>query len=176
MPVIATKVRRTGTSIVHALCGLNHLNIADSMSIDIPSEFVPWVQNAVASGSYKSESAVIGEAIRLLQQRDERLRQEVAAGFDEIGRGEYVKFDDATMHQYLQSIPRRALEELGLEKPEINDDDVLRAVREGFDQIDRGECYEINGPEELRKFLEGIEREVFAELEAKKNRPRSPIR
>lgn len=75
------------------------------MSIEIPAEFLPWIQNAVARGSYKSESAVIGEALRLLQQRDE---------------------------------------------------EVLKAVQGGFDEIERGECIEINGDEELREFFEDI--------------------
>jgi putative addiction module CopG family antidote len=86
------------------------------MSIDIPAEFMPFVQSAVASGRYPSESAVVEAALKRLRHAHEELQQ---------------------------------------------------AIKEGFDQIERGECFEIANEAELREFFEGIKREAQSELEAR---------
>ena len=48
------------------------------------------------------------------------------------------------------------------------DHDKLRdAVQRGFDQIERGECFEIANDAELHQFFEDVKREALAELEAR---------
>lgn len=55
------------------------------MSVDIPSEFVPFVHSIIASGRCGSESEVVGEALRLLEvveRKRERLRADVLEGMN----------------------------------------------------------------------------------------------
>jgi antitoxin ParD1/3/4 len=56
------------------------------MSITLPTEMARLVKSKVASGSYASESEVIREGLRALQERDEAverwLRTEVVATYD----------------------------------------------------------------------------------------------
>lgn len=56
------------------------------MSITLPMEMAQLVKNRVSSGAYASESEVIREGLRALQEREEAverwLRIEVAAAYD----------------------------------------------------------------------------------------------
>lgn len=64
------------------------------MSVDIPSDLVPFVHAVIASGRCRSESEVVGEALRLLEtverKRDE-LRAEILEGIDS---GESISRED----------------------------------------------------------------------------------
>lgn len=40
------------------------------MTINIPDELVPFVQQAVASGKFESQEQVVGAALRLLQRQE----------------------------------------------------------------------------------------------------------
>jgi Arc/MetJ-type ribon-helix-helix transcriptional regulator len=81
------------------------------MSVDIPPQYLPFVQDAIASGRFESESALVGEAIELLLQR-ERERKLVEEGLDELDRGEYLEFDDDGLKRFLDDVQRQALAEL----------------------------------------------------------------
>jgi putative addiction module CopG family antidote len=83
------------------------------MSIDIPPQYLPFVQQAVASGRFESESALVGEALRLLQQRHDQLKQAVQRGFDQIDRGESFEIDDDDqLHRFFEDIMREARAEI----------------------------------------------------------------
>ncbi len=84
------------------------------MSVDIPTELLPYVRDVIASGQYPSESALVGEAIRLLRERDKD-RKLIEAGLDELDRGDYLEFDDAELQQFLQNAQRQAFDELRAE-------------------------------------------------------------
>jgi Arc/MetJ-type ribon-helix-helix transcriptional regulator len=84
------------------------------MSIEIPSQYLPYVHEAVASGRFQSESALIGEALELLVRRD-RERKLVEEGLDQLDRGEYLEFDDEGLRQFLEQAQRQAFEELRAE-------------------------------------------------------------
>jgi len=77
------------------------------MSIDIPAEYVPFVQKAIASGRFESEGALVGEAIRLLREQEE-LRQSIQRGFDQISRGESVELDEEQLDEYFDALIERA--------------------------------------------------------------------
>ena len=81
------------------------------MSVDIPPHYLPFVQDAIASGRFESEGALVGEAIELLLQR-ERERKLVEEGLDELDRGEYLEFDDDGLKRFLDDVQRQALAEL----------------------------------------------------------------
>ena len=45
------------------------------MTVEIPPEFQQFVHQVIDAGSYTSEAAVVGEALRLLQHRQRRLEE-----------------------------------------------------------------------------------------------------
>ena len=79
------------------------------MSVDIPSEYLPFVKKAVASGRYQSEEAVIGQALKLLSEQEE-LRQTIRQGFDQISRGECLELDEEELDDYFEALIHRAEE------------------------------------------------------------------
>jgi len=71
------------------------------MAIHLTPEFEQLIENKVRSGSYKSASEVITEALRLLEQRDrvfavnkDDLRSHIEQGWQSAQRGELVDGDD----------------------------------------------------------------------------------
>lgn len=76
------------------------------MSVDIPSDLVPFVHAVIASGRCHSESEVVGEALRLLEtveRKRDQLRTEVLDGInsgESISRGDVVRqVKDWAAHQ-----------------------------------------------------------------------------
>lgn len=56
------------------------------MSVQIPSDFAPFVKRLVDSRRFLSEEDVIAEGLRMLRV-SETLKSEVEKGFDELDRG-----------------------------------------------------------------------------------------
>jgi antitoxin ParD1/3/4 len=65
------------------------------MNISLTPKLETLVRNKVKSGLYNNASEVIREALRVLDQRDryEKLKSEVAKGFQQIERGETVPYN-----------------------------------------------------------------------------------
>lgn len=67
------------------------------MSVDIPSDLVPFVHAVIASGRCRSESEVVGEALRLLEtveRKRDQLRAEILDGInsgDSISREQVAR-------------------------------------------------------------------------------------
>ncbi len=83
--------------------------------------FSPEIQSIVdeqlATGQYGSADEVVLEAVRLLAERNrrlERLRREIQIGCDEIERGEYTDYDDASLKARFDELKQRAAE--GIER------------------------------------------------------------
>jgi antitoxin ParD1/3/4 len=86
------------------------------MTVEIPSEYQQFVTNAVACGEFKSEGAVIAEALRVLEERRqsaEYLRREMQVGLDELDRGEYVEFDEVSLKDFFEQVKTEGRKELG---------------------------------------------------------------
>ena len=87
------------------------------MTVEIPLEYQQFVTNAIACGEFKSEGDVIAEALRVLENRRqtaEYLRREMQVGIDELDRGEYVEFDEASLKDFFEQVKvegRRDLED-----------------------------------------------------------------
>ena len=67
------------------------------MTVDIPPEFEQYVQSVIDSGKCQTESEVVGQALRLLQEIDERrrqLREEIEAGIQSDTIAGEVVFDE----------------------------------------------------------------------------------
>lgn len=60
------------------------------MSVDIPSDFIPYVQSLISSGRCESEAQVVTEALRLLQQTDENRQQLRALVLEGVQSGDSV--------------------------------------------------------------------------------------
>jgi antitoxin ParD1/3/4 len=70
------------------------------MSISLASDLVQQIRAKVDSGLYPSESDVVREALRALEDRDrddamklEQLRKDIQIGLDQIERGEVAPLD-----------------------------------------------------------------------------------
>jgi putative addiction module CopG family antidote len=57
-----------------------------SMNLEIPADLNSFVQQLVASGSYRNENEVVIEGLRLLKSR-EQVRADVEAGIAELDAG-----------------------------------------------------------------------------------------
>jgi antitoxin ParD1/3/4 len=86
------------------------------MTATIPSEFLPFVNSAVASGRFRSESELLAAALRLLEERERKLdalRADIQIGLDEIDRGDSIQLADATAQQFFfDSLKARGRERL----------------------------------------------------------------
>jgi len=68
------------------------------MAIHLSSNHESIVRSLIEAGRFSSEAAVIDEALRLLQERDDQmkldlLRRDVAAAIEQVDRGEGGPFD-----------------------------------------------------------------------------------
>ena len=83
------------------------------MKVDIPAEFLPFVQESIASGRYASAEAILDAALALLKRRYDSIRENVQRGFDEVDRGEcYELANDEELHQFFEEVKREANAEL----------------------------------------------------------------
>ncbi len=71
------------------------------MAIHLTPEFEQLIENKVKSGTYKSASEVIAEALRLLEQRDrifadnhDKVRTQIEQGWQSAQRAELVDGDE----------------------------------------------------------------------------------
>lgn len=73
------------------------------MSIQLPSDLEPFVEQRVASGAYPSQVDVIRAAFSLLEER-ERLVRDIEAGFTQIRNGQYTEYGPDSLPQFLANI------------------------------------------------------------------------
>ena len=85
------------------------------MSVDIPDEHLSYVQEAVASGRFKSESDLVGEALRVLREQEE-LRQTIQRGFDQINRGDCIALDEEELDEYFDALIQRSTERVSAKR------------------------------------------------------------
>jgi antitoxin ParD1/3/4 len=64
------------------------------MHVDLDPQLAALIHEKVESGSYTDASAVVREALRLLEEHDQRrtLGAELQVGFEQIEQGELVDF------------------------------------------------------------------------------------
>src|SRR5205085_526308 len=81
------------------------------INVSLPPDLEVLVREKVASGMYDSVSDVFCEALYLLKDRDElkrirleELRREIAIGIEQIEKGEYVEYDDDSLHEMFEQI------------------------------------------------------------------------
>lgn len=65
------------------------------MNITLVPELEKFVQAQIESGAYKSESAVLNEALRLFSQRKKAMDDFIQVALDEAERGEFFTPEEA---------------------------------------------------------------------------------
>jgi len=66
------------------------------MTVTIPPEFEGFIDNAVASGRYRSEAELFADALRLLRDHERKwnaLRDDIEIGLNELDRGDKTALD-----------------------------------------------------------------------------------
>lgn len=89
----------------------------------IPTEFQPFVSEAVASGRYRSEEELVSTALRLLEYRERKtaaLRADLQLAIDESERGDLIELgDEAALQTFFDSIKSRGRQRLSsLDRPD----------------------------------------------------------
>ena len=77
------------------------------MTVEIPVNYQAFVKAVIDRGQFQTEEQVVGEALRLLAERDRRLeefRREVQIGLDQLDRGEYTEYDDESLKELFEQI------------------------------------------------------------------------
>ena len=78
------------------------------MTVTLPPEIEGFIENAVASGRYRSEAEVFADALRLLRDHERKwdaLRDDIEIGLNELDRGEKTVLD-------IEDIKRRGRDRL----------------------------------------------------------------
>ena len=89
------------------------------MTVEIPAEYQQFVQAVIAQGEYQTEAQVIGEALRLFQERESRLqalRDEIRPALDRLDRGEGIELDGDSLQDFFADIQRRGDKRLEAEQ------------------------------------------------------------
>ncbi len=82
------------------------------MTTEIPPEYQQFVQEMVGNGAFPTDSAVVGEALRLLRERRDRLRRELQPALDRLDRGEGIDIDEESLHEFFEDIKARGRQHL----------------------------------------------------------------
>jgi antitoxin ParD1/3/4 len=89
------------------------------MTVEIPPDLQQFVDQIIGAGGYKSEAEVVGQALRLLQQRQRRLeelRREIQPALDRLDRGEGIELDDEGLDAFFEDVKTRSKAELAAER------------------------------------------------------------
>jgi antitoxin ParD1/3/4 len=86
------------------------------MTVEIPDELQQFVHTVIHAGSYKDEAEVVGQALRLLQERQRRieeLRREIQPALDQLDRGEGIKIkNEEELRLLFEDVKKRGRERL----------------------------------------------------------------
>jgi putative addiction module CopG family antidote len=123
------------------------------MSVDIPQDLVPFVQAVISSGRCRSETEVVGEALRLFQNFEQRRKTLQADIHEGMNSGEPILGDEV-----FDRVETRA--DNGAQLPERTDIDAL-AAKHGVRPYDPAEQQPDFWPknESVDKFL-GFVRDI----------------
>jgi antitoxin ParD1/3/4 len=91
-----------------------------SITVELPKHLAALIPEQVASGRYADTGEVVGEALRLLDERDRLawMRARVAEGLEEIERGDTVPYS----RDLMELLKREAEEDV---RNGVPDDDAV---------------------------------------------------
>jgi antitoxin ParD1/3/4 len=82
-----------------------------SLPPSFPADLKQFVDDQVAQGKYDSASAVVNDAVRLLRDREERLRtlrRDIDNGIAQLDAGEFIELtSQGEIRAYFDDIERR---------------------------------------------------------------------
>ena len=89
------------------------------MTVEIPPDLQQFVHQVIDAGGYNSEAEVVGQALRLLQERQRRieeLRREIQPALDQLDRGEGIELDEDGLKAFFEEIKAQSRAELAAER------------------------------------------------------------
>ncbi len=85
------------------------------MTTEIPPEYQQFVETMIGRGVFPTEAAVIGEALRLFEERERRLavlREDLRPALESLDRGEGIDLDDQSLGEFFEDVKSRGRERL----------------------------------------------------------------
>ena len=73
------------------------------MPVQITPELEALVQEILSEGAFQDEAEVLREALRLLQKRQQLLRN-VNAGVAQLDQGRFSEYDENSLEQFLDDV------------------------------------------------------------------------
>jgi antitoxin ParD1/3/4 len=77
----------------------------------LPPDLQQFVQDQLATGKYASASEVVSDAVRLMRERDARLkelRRDIELGVKQLDDGDFIEIEsDAALHAFFEDIATR---------------------------------------------------------------------
>jgi antitoxin ParD1/3/4 len=92
---------------------------SQEMNVSLTPELEQLVAEKVKSGMYQTSSEVIREGLRLLKERDERLkslRNDIRRGLDAADRGEFTEYDESNIRKLSDRVKARGRKRLANEE------------------------------------------------------------
>lgn len=77
----------------------------------LPPDLGHFVQEQVAAGRYQTEQELVVDAVRVLrelQARQQQFHDDVRLGMEQLGRGEFIEYDDAGLRGLFDELKLRA--------------------------------------------------------------------
>lgn len=73
----------------------------------LPADLEQFVEQELASGKYASRDELVTEAVRLLREREHRLkelREEILPALERLDRGEYTEYDENSLRDLIDNV------------------------------------------------------------------------
>jgi len=77
----------------------------------LPPDIEEFIHAEVASGRFDSTDDVLHEAIGILKAREQQryeLRNDIQAAVEQIENGDYVEYDQTSLHKFLDELKQEA--------------------------------------------------------------------
>ena len=76
----------------------------------LPADLEQFMEQELAAGKYTSREELVAEAVRLLRERERRvkeLREEILPALERLDRGEYMDYDEGSLRDLIEDVKAR---------------------------------------------------------------------
>jgi putative addiction module CopG family antidote len=76
----------------------------------LPADLEQFMEQELAAGKYASREELVAEAVRLLRERERRvkeLREEILPALERLDRGEYTEYDKGSLRDLIDDVKTR---------------------------------------------------------------------
>jgi antitoxin ParD1/3/4 len=80
------------------------------MRSGLPADLEQFMEQELAAGKYASREELVAEAVRLLRERERRikeLREEILPALERLDRGEYTEYDEGSLRDLMEDVKAR---------------------------------------------------------------------